>query len=316
MELMILSHLPTRVLEEGILPAAIDMNVGVTILTDCVQEHVLRRESASVYGICKMLDCDVFNPLSVAQLISVHNLPVSGVIATTPSLQTSAAILAEYYGLPGPSWQNSLLCSNKLALRRKLNPADELVKAKIIHREKTQYSEFPTSFPLLLESLESGSGTEKKIVRNTDQLASYLKTLHQAYAMIDEVPNGEQYILEVMGTPDELILLGGVKTNHINTSDQYERYPTWIKNPPGSQEILAILSTLNPGLGRHHVEYVVTDDEAQILEIHNGLNNDEISLSLNLHLQGDLFREIIKLSLGVPISPLELTETANEEVTA
>jgi len=311
MEWMILSHLPTRSLEEGFIPAAIGLNVGVTIFTDCIQEHVLRKESVSVYQHCKLLECDIFNPLSIARLLAIHSLNFSGILATAPGLQPCAAILSDYCGLAGPSWHSALLCSQKNVLRNRLNFGDRSISSRIIHTADPQSENLIEHFPAIVQSLEPGADNGGLRVSNAKELRACLDTLCEGLVLVENFLQGYFYTLESLCTPDGFTVLGGSCIRIEGHGHNSTRRRHWIANPPHQKAVVDRLSELNLGVGRHHVEYVLTDQGLRILDIYNGLNSDEEELSLNDQLNGDLFRETLHLCLGIPSSPLQWQQASN-----
>ncbi|WP_141215584.1 hypothetical protein [Hahella sp. CCB-MM4] len=312
MELILLSHLPTRVLEEGFIPAAIDLNVEVTILTDCIHEHVLRKKFVPAYQHCKLLECDIFNPLSVARLMAIHQLRCDGILAMAPGLQPSAAILSDYHGLSGPSWHSTLLCSQKNALHNRLDPSDNVTNSKIIQAADLKSASMIKHFPAVVQSLEPGTGDNGQVVRNQEELSRYLTTLSEGFALVENYVEGEFYTLEGLGTPEGFIVLGGSRIQIQELSGSTIRQPQWMATLPLQNEVLSQLSGLGLGLGRHHVEYTITANGPRIKEIHNGLHTEDGELSLNEHLEGNLFRETINICLGIPSQPLQWCETHQE----
>lgn len=301
MELLLLSHVPTRVLEEGFLPAAIDLKLKVTLLTDCAREHLLWAKESSAYRCCNLIECDIFNPLSVARLIAVHDLKFSGVLAAAPDLQACAAIVADYLGLPGPSWRSALLCEQRSVLRDRFEPQSSSRSRWVVNCFDPDAGIDVGAFPVTVQSLETDLSAGGPIARNPEELKRCLREIHDGYVIVEKHRVGEVYALDGLGTPEVFIVLGG---SHIQFDDDERRTKgirSLMQRPPRCEELLALLSEIDLGLGRHHVEYAVTDKGMRIREIHNGLHDDESELALNAHFEGELFRETIKVCLGMPV---------------
>lgn len=304
MELLMLSHVPTRVLEEGFLPAAADLKLNVTLLTDCAQEHLLRAKASSAYRHCKLLECDIFNPLSIARLIAVHDLTFSGVLAAGADVRVSAALIADYLGLPGPSWRSTLLSDQRSALRSRFEPKSLLGSRWIVNCSAPGVGLDAASFPVAVQSLETDLAVGGPIVRDPEGLEHWLAEMRAGYALIEKHSEGEVYALDGLGTPDGFIVLGGSDIEFDNDSCRTKRVRSFMPRPPRCDELLALLSEFDLGVGRHHVEYAVSDGGIRIREIHNGLHDDESEFAVNGQLDGDLFRETIKVCLGIPVKPL------------
>lgn len=322
MELLLLSHLPTRILEEGFIPAAIELDLKVTVLTDCIREHLVRAGAVPVYRECKFIECDIFNPISIARLISVYGLEFSGVLATGSELRACAALIAEYMGLAGPSWSGALLCDQKSMLRNRVEPDCSRGYCRIVNCSESgpDADIEDTSFPLTVQPLESGSTTGGRLVRNRQDLKRCLAGIGGGYALVEEYLEGERYALDVFGTADDLAVLCGSRI-HVHDSDsRIGRIQSFMEKPPRCDELLALLSGLNQvtkcgkkcglGLGRHHVEYLLTDKGIRITDIHNGLQDDMSEFVINGQFDADLFQEAIKACLGLPVAPLNRVHTA------
>lgn len=304
MELLMLSHVPTRTLEQGFLPAAIDLKLKVTILTDCVREHVLRARASSVYRHCKLLECDIFNPLSIARLIAVHDLKFSGGLAAGAGVQACAALIADYLGLPGPSWRSALLCDQRSIVRSGFE-AQSLPRSRwIVNCAEPDISIDAASFPLTVQALETDFAGDGQIVRDPQELKQCLAQMRDGYALVEKHLEGERYALDGLGTPEGFSVLCGSHIRFTEDKRRTRRIQAFMQRPPRCDEVLALLSELDLGLGRHHVEYVVTGQGIGIREIHNGLHDDDAEFALNAQLDGDVFRETIKVCLGLPTEPL------------
>lgn len=303
MEILMLSHLPTRVLEEGFIPAALDLDLRMTILTDCIREHLLQAKDKPQYPQCRLIECDIFNPLSVARLISVHNLEFSGVLAAGPGLQACAALIADYLGLPGQPWRSALLCEQKPSLRDRLEPESARPYRRIVNCAETDLEIDAELFPVTVEALEADSFAARRIVRNPHELKHCLAEIESGYALIEAYSDGEIYALDGLGTPDGFIVLGGGRIQFDDDGPLARRVQSFTPRPPGCDRVLALISELDLGLGRHHVEYMLSDKGLRIREIHNGLHDDESELAVNAQWESDLFRAIIQVCLGIPITP-------------
>jgi hypothetical protein len=309
MELLMLSHVPNRVLEKGFLPAAVDLELNVTLLTDCAKEHLLRARTSPVYRHCKLFDCDIFNPLSVARLIAVHDLKLSGVLAADASVRACAALVAASLGLPGPSWPSALLCDQRSVLRGRFEPPSSSRSRWVVNCSEPDARIDAGSFPVTVQSLETDLDAGGLIARNAEELRRCLAEIRDGYALIEKHRVGDVYALEGLGTPDGFIVLGG---SHIRFDDdprRTKRVQSLMPRPPRCDELLALLSGLDLGLGRHHVEYAVTEKGIRIREIHNGLHDDESEFAVSGQLDGDLFRETINVCLGRPVKSLHRLRT-------
>lgn len=305
MELLILSHAPTRVLEDGFIPAAIDLQLKITILTDCIREHLLRAQESSLYAQCELIECDVFNPLSVARLVSMHDREFSGVLAADAALRACGAVVAGCLDLPGPSWRSAVLCDQRRDLRNRFTAEPSEFHGRIVNCAEPDTELDPELFPATVQPLETGAATDGAIVRNPEDLKRRLADLGCGYALVEKHRENEEFhALDGLGTADGFVVLGGSRIRFDDDDSRTKRVQSFMSRPPHCDELLALLSGLDLGVGRHHVEYAVSGKGIRITEIHNGLHDDESEFALNAQLDGDLFRETIKLALGMPLKPL------------
>jgi hypothetical protein len=304
MELLILAHAPTRILEQGLLPAAAELQLRVTILTDCVREHIVRAKESPLYARCELAECDIFNPLAVARFVSVHGKRIDGLLAADAVLHASAAVAAASLGLPGASWRHAMLHDQ----RRDLG----LVPAPAHHRRIADCAEPATDpgadwFPATVQPLEGGAAAGGAIVRDTDELRRHLGQLRHGYALLEKYRADEEvYALDALATPEGFAILSGSRIEFDQDTVRTKRVQSFMSRPPRCDELLSLLHPRDLGLGRHHVEYAVSGAGLRIREIHNGLHDDESELALADQLDGDLFGEVLKASLGIPVKALHL----------
>lgn len=307
MELLILSHAPTRILAQGFIPAAIDLQLNVTILTDCVSEHLARANGSSLYSQCKLIECDVFNPLAVARFVSVHGGEFSGVLATDAALRASAAVMADYLRLPGPSWRSAVLCDQRLDLSQGFDPMASEQRRQIINCYEQDADLASEWFPVTVQPLETGATTGGSIIRTHEDLKRRLADLRYGYALVESHRENEQvYALDILGSSGGLTVLCGSRIAFDDDEVRTKRVQSFMPRPPRCDELLTLLSGFDLGLGRHHVEYAVVDNGFRIREIHNGLHDDDSEFTLDDQLDGNLFSETIKASVGMPAKALRL----------
>lgn len=302
MELLILAHAPTRSLELGFLPAAAELQLKVTILTDCVSEHIARAQASAPYARCELLECDVFNPLAVARFVAVHGRRISGVLAADAALHACAAVSAAYLQLSGAAWRKAVLHDQRLHAGGGMATGRQL--ADCAHAAGPT---IPHCFPLAVGPLEGGITAGGAIVRNPEELARRLADLRHGYAMLEQHRADETvYALDLLATAQGVALLAGSRIGFDQDAVRTKRVQFFMARPPRYEEILSLLPVHDLGHGRHHVEYGISSAGLRIREIHNGLHDDASELALAGQLDGDLFSAVLKASLGLPVAPPRL----------
>ncbi|MEH6433771.1 hypothetical protein [Massilia sp. DD77] len=304
MELLILAHAPTRGLEVGFLPAAAGLQQKVTILTDCVGEHIARAGESPFYDQCELAECDVSNPLAVARFVAVHNKRVAGVLAADAALHASAAVCAAYFGLPGAAWRNAVLHDQRLHAHRPFQ-----VRRRIVDCAQPAGELAPDWFPATVQPLEGGAASGGAIVRSPAELERRLADLQFGYALLEQYRDDEEvYALDALATPQGFAILGGSRIAFDRDAVRTKRVQSFMPRPPRCEELLSMLLSHELGHGRHHIEYAVSGAGLRIREIHNGLHDDESEFALDDQLDGELFEEVVKASLAMPGRLLRLRQ--------
>ncbi len=302
MELLILAHAPNRALEQGFLAAVAELQLKATILTDCVREHIVRAKDSPLYGEAELAECDVFNPLAVARFVAVHDKRFSGVVAADAVLHASAAICAAYLGLPGPAWRSVLRHDQRLDAVRSLHQ-----QRRIVDCTEPAIALGADWFPATVQPLEGGAATGGALVRNVAELQQKLAQLRHGYALVEKYREDEEvYALDALATPEGFTILGGSRIEFDRDDVRTKRVQSFMQRPPRCDELLLQLIAHDLGIGRHHIEYGVSAAGVRIREIHNGLHDDETELALDDQLDGKLFVEVVKASIGTPVKPLHL----------
>jgi hypothetical protein len=304
--LLLLAHLPTRVLEQGLIPAALDLDLQVTIVTDRAREHLSWAVEHRAARRCRVLACDVWNPLALTRLLEVHDLCPDGVLAADARLQACAALAADYLGRPGPSWRGALLCDQRARLRSRLEPHPCAPNRWIVGcsgREAAPAVD-PAAFPVAVQPLEAEIGAAGPLARDEDELQRYLAEIADGHALVERHRPGEMYALDLLGTPDGIAVLGGHPIQLAADHRRSKHRQGFLARPPGAAEVVAQVEALALGLGRHQVEYVTTGQAIRIMEIHNGLHDGESELALDARLGGAVFRATLQVCLGRPVPAL------------
>ncbi|WP_327047772.1 siderophore biosynthesis protein [Microbispora sp. NBC_01189] len=114
---------PTDSVTGGFLPAAAALGWDVTILTDQPDRY-------AGYPGCEVVMADVRDARAVIDAVAAHHPP--GVIfSNSDHLQASAALAAEYFGLPGKDWRACVTAKNKALTRRALAAVEPVRSVRI-----------------------------------------------------------------------------------------------------------------------------------------------------------------------------------------
>ncbi|QGZ38140.1 hypothetical protein IP92_01571 [Pseudoduganella flava] len=319
MELLILAHAPARSLEQGFLPAAAELRLAVTILTDRAIEHVAHVQDGAHGADCELAECDVFNPLAVCRWIAAHGKRYAGVLAADTALRASAAGVAAALGLAGPAWPAAVRAEQRLDLQPGATPL-----RRIVDCAEPPADIDPAWFPATVQQLDDATATGT-IVHDATALRELLATLRHGHTLVESYRADEEvYGLDLLATPEGTAVLCGSRIA-FDAADadavRTKRVAAFLPRPPNCDELLALLPALALGNGRHHIEYGVSAAGLRIRDIHDGLHDDESELALDDQLDGNLFAATIKAALGQSVKapqllPLQHTGTPALEAAA
>ncbi|MFF4255801.1 acetyl-CoA carboxylase biotin carboxylase subunit family protein [Streptomyces sp. NPDC001663] len=298
MRLYLLALNPTDSVTEGFLPAAAQMGLDVTVLTDQPDAH--RR----TYPDIEVLACDVRDHRAVITRISTHHRP-DAVFTNSDHLQTQAALAADYFGLPGKDWRAALRTKDKAEMRRRLAAAgvDTVWSAELT--EAVAPDETP--YPCVLKPREGVASEDVVLVDGPEELVAHAKEILErrpgAVLVVEEYLPGELYTLETLGDGQVRHVLGGFHTELSPPPYFIEERLTYVPAHPEPvvAQVLAQLDSLGVGFGACHTEFVVHDGRARIIEVNYRAIGDQCDLLLARLLRIPLFELILRTHLGEPL---------------
>ncbi|HEY7865446.1 MAG TPA: hypothetical protein VIC51_05535, partial [Psychromonas sp.] len=118
-QMVIITHVENRAVCEGFIPASLKLGFEVILITDHGLDHK-RFFSSVAKGPKQIIECDVFNPLSIIDLLNTHGIKAQVIFSNSDHLQSACALVASYFGCPGKSWQICYQAKNKAQMRARL----------------------------------------------------------------------------------------------------------------------------------------------------------------------------------------------------
>jgi biotin carboxylase len=310
--LMLLAHVPTDAVNEGFLPAARRLGLSVTLLTDQVEAH---RRYFSVEGraACpdSIIECDVFNPVAVISEISRHAERPAAIFSNSDHLQTSTALAANYFGLPGKGWKAAYRAKNKAAMRACLRDRGvELLWHAVVTNEDEIARLSAIPFPCVLKPREGVGSQLVRLCENEAALVSHTRHVWGMEAgramLIEEYIAGELYTLETLGDGTDILVLGGF---HValgpppNFVEMEGRWGNWLTSSQRT-EVLRQIEAVGVGFGSCHTEFVLTNNRPRLIEINYRTVGDHMEFMLEHTLDVALFERILRLHLGEPLGAI------------
>ena len=303
MRLYLLALNPTDSVTEGFLPAAKRLGADVTVLTDQPEAHRSR------YPEHEILECDVHDFRAVITRISAHGTP-GAVFTNSDHLQTQAALAAEYFGLPGKSWQATLRTKDKAQLRRHLaaSGADTVRSAELLPgQDLTEEAALSLPYPCVVKPREGVASEDVVLAADAGELVQLCKEIQArrpgAALVVEEYLLGELYTLETLGDGRVRHVLGGFHTQVSPPPWFIEERLTFVPAHPEDvvAQVLAQLDALGVGFGACHTEFVVHEGRARIIEVNYRAIGDQCDLLLAELLGIPLFEHILRTHLGEPL---------------
>ncbi|MGX1881624.1 ATP-grasp domain-containing protein [Streptomyces sp. NPDC055287] len=307
MRMYLLALNPTDSVSEGFLPAARELGIGITLLTDQPEPH--RRRAPDI----EILECDVRDHRAVITRIATHH-PADGVFTNSDHLQTQAALAAAYFGLPGKDWRATLRTKDKAEMRRHLAAAgaDAVWSAELAAgQDPVDLRARAVPYPCVVKPREGVASEDVVMARSDDELVLRCEEIQarrpQAALVVEEYLAGELYTLETLGDGRLRHVLGGFHTEVSEPPYFTETRLTYVPAHPESvlAQVCAQLDALGVGFGACHTEFVVHEGRARIIEVNYRVIGDQCDLLLRELLGIPLFEHILRTHLGEPL-PVDL----------
>ncbi|MFD3654861.1 acetyl-CoA carboxylase biotin carboxylase subunit family protein [Streptomyces sp. NPDC058620] len=302
MRLYVLALNPTDSVTEGFLPAARRLGLGITLLTDRPEPHL------HAYPDIETLPCDVRDFRAVITRISTHHEPAA-VFTNSDHLQTQAALVADYFGLPGKDWRATLRAKDKAQMRRHLAAAgaDSVWSAELPAGENADDLAARAPYPCVVKPREGVASEDVVLVTGPEELALRCKEIQarrpDAALVIEEYLAGELYTLETLGDGHVRHVLGGFHTELSAPPHFIEERMRFLPSHPQAvlRQVLSQLDALGVGFGACHTEFVVREGRARIIEVNYRAIGDQCDLLLEQLLGIPLFDHILRTHLGEPL---------------
>lgn len=316
-ELILLAHVPTDAVNSGFLPAADRLGLKVVLLTDQpdAHRHYFQDRQLPAYP-AEIVSCDVFNPLAVINTLSRRASAPAVIFSNSDHLQTSTAIAAEYFGLPGKQWNVAYLCKNKAQMRLRQNQLGiDSLKYRVIN-DLSELAENGIAFPCVVKPKEGVASQHVRLVEDFAALQAQCNLIWDARPgctlLVEEYLPGPLYTLETLGDGKQLFVLGGFRVSLSPPPNFVELHAEWETMPPRAHEVVRQITALGVGFGACHTEYVVTPQGPRLIEINYRCIGDHREFLLEQALDIPLFEIILRLHLGEALVPISTSGTAAE----
>lgn len=313
--LVILSHGVHPAVTEGFLPAAHRRGLPMVLVSDHAQEHRHRLAASNLpaEGL-EVLECDVFNPLAVIELLSAHGVRPAAVFSNSDHLQTATALVAESFGCPAKDWRLCYAAKNKAAMRERLQ---RLGLPGPWFRVLTPGAALPSDapFPLVAKPREGVASLDVRLCHDAAELAAYCAQFWQQSGralLLEAYLEGPLFTLETLGDGQRLRAIGGFDVSLSPPPHFVELAARW--NGPLSRAnrsaALAQVAAFGINFGVCHSEFILTAGGPVLVEINYRSIGDGREFLLERLLPQGWFAPILALHLGEPLAVFEASGAA------
>lgn len=315
-KLILIAHVLTDSVNEGFLPAARDLGLEVVLLTDHAEAH---RKHFAASGLPaypqEIIECDVFNPVSVIAEISRQPQRPAAIFSNSDHLQVSTALAAQYFGLPGKDWKVAFRTKNKAAMRESLRAQDVDCLWYTVVANEAEIEAIPKiPYPCVIKPREGVGSQLVRLCENEKALCSHARDVWRYDAgrpmLIEEYMAGDLYTFETLGDATDIVFLGGFHVSlglPPNFVEMEARWDNWL-TPSQKQEVLRQIKAVGVGFGSCHTEFVLTNMGPRLIEINYRTVGDQREFMLVHTLGIPLFEKILRIHLGEPLGECPIAD--------
>jgi len=306
--IIIVSHVVNDAVTHGFVPTAKAMGLHVVLITDHKLNHLKLSSDDERFNPDEILECDVFNPLELIEIITEKNLAPHAVFSNSDHLQTSTAICAQFFGLPAKDWNVTIKAKNKYLTRQVLNEKSlPNTRSVLLSRESAPVFDF--DFPVVAKPKEGVASLDVQRCDSAAELDNYCDTFWQRHPttpiLVEAFLQGPLITVETIGDGDHLVALGGFDVELSAPPYFIETAASWngVNSVHYRDECIRQLQEFGVGFGVCHSEFIITDSGPVLVEINYRSIGDGREFLLDNLSGGNWFNTILSLHLGHKLDP-------------
>lgn len=304
--LVILTHIRHTAMTEGFLPAAQRLGLPVVLLTDHRLDHLAYFGREPAFAPQQIIECDVFSPLGVIDVLHDAGIRPAAVFSNSDHLQTSTALVAQAFGLPGKDWRVCYAAKNKAAMRARLR---ELNLPTPWFHTLAQGQDIPADlcYPLIAKPREGVAGLDVQLCSSAAELQAYSHAFWARHphrtVLLEGFLDGPLFSLETLGDGRRLCAAGGFDTRLSPPPHFIELESLWngLDSRLYRQQALAQVAALGVNFGVCHSEFALTPQGPVLVEINYRSIGDGCEFMLDRLFGSRWFEWILRLHLGEPL---------------
>ncbi|MFZ3421542.1 ATP-grasp domain-containing protein [Vibrio harveyi] len=302
--MIIVSHVVNDAVTHGFVPAAKAMGLHVVLITDHKLNHLKLASEDNQFNPDDILECDVFNPLELIEVITEHELHPSAIFSNSDHLQTSTAICAQFFNLPAKDWTVTLKAKNKHLTRQVLNNKSLPSTPSILLHQGDSSPRKTLNFPVVAKPKEGVASLDVQRCDTDAALGDYCDAFWQKHpttpVLVEEFLQGPLITIETLGDGDNLLAVGGFDVELSAPPHFIEMAACWngTHSVQFRDECLRQLKVFGVGFGVCHSEFIITDSGPVLVEVNYRSIGDGREFLLNNLSHHQWFSTILKLHLG------------------
>ncbi|WP_192458864.1 siderophore biosynthesis protein PvsA [Musicola keenii] len=304
--LVIVTHVVNAAVTEGFIPAARQLGYPVLLLTDQGKAH-----NQVLHGAAAILECDVFNPLSILDTLTDHGITPAALFSNSDHLQTSTAIAAAALDLPGKDWRICYAAKEKWRMRQRLS-ALGLPSTWSTQLLPDSRVEEGWPWPLVLKPSQGVASMDVTLMPTPQALDRFLaQQTSRTTLLLEQFIDGPLFTLETLGDGRDLLAVGGFDVELSPPPHFIETQARWQGeySRRWRQQALEQLRRFGVGFGVCHSEFIATPSGPVLVEINYRSIGDGREFLLDRILPGGWFTPILQLHLGQPLPPQQPSHT-------
>jgi biotin carboxylase len=311
-QLVLISHVLHPAITEGFVPAAREQGYDITIVTDhglAYRKHYgTQKTSLPVTSLSvTIMECDVFNPIAIIDVLTTQAINPQVVLSNSDHLQSSTALVAEYFSLPAKTWRCCYDAKNKAAMRLRLQKLSlPSVESTVLQLEDSPPDNL--SFPVVAKPREGVASMNVVLCQTRRALQDFRREYHRENPtiplLLETYMEGELFTLETLSDGRDIIAVGGFDVQLSAPPFFIETGAIW--NGKNSlryrNEALEQIKQFGVDLGACHSEFIVTATGPKLVEINYRSVGDGREFLLDQLLSDSWFKTILSLHAGEPLS--------------
>lgn len=301
--LVILTHVRHAAVTEGFLPAAHRLGFPVVLVTDHRLDHLHYFSTVTDNAPLQIIECDVFNPLSVIDALRSAGIRPAAVFSNSDHLQTATALVATSFGLPTKDWRICYAAKNKAAMRERLQALGlptlwfySLAPGHVLPQDMP--------WPVIAKPREGVASLDVKLCVDDTSLREYLDTFWQRHpgrtVLLEAFLEGPLFTLETLSDGERIDAIGGFDVSLSKPPHFIELEARWngdaVKR--GQEKALAQVRAFGIGFGVCHSEFILTAQGPVLVEINYRSIGDGREFMLDRMFDRQWFETILRLHLG------------------